>query len=508
MARVRRLAAVDLGAESGRVVLGELRGSGIVLRVAHRFENRPVRLPDGLHWNLAGLFEHVLTGLAAAAGDGRLDGVGVDAWGVDYGLLDARGRLLGLPYHYRDERTSPAMVATVHQLVGREELYRRTGIQTLAINTIFQLFAERDGAALAAADRLLFIADLIAMWLSGVPACEATGASTSGLLDATSGRWAHDIIARLGLPDRPFAVEPVQPGATLGPLLDIHSQAGHARGAPVRAVASHDTACAFLAAPISGPGAAILSSGTWSLLGVELAEPRLGADAAAFNLTNERGVEGTIRLLRNVMGLWLVQEARRALAERSGQAVGYEQLARAAAAHESPVALFDPDDELLLRGGDLPAKIEALCRGSGQPPPSTPGALVRSILASLACKYRLVAEQLELVTGRAIETVHVVGGGCHNQLLCQLTADLLGVPVLAGPEEATALGNALLQARALGDVASLAQMRELSRRSTVPVRYEPADPYAEKTYERFLALTGLGSPEPAARRGERREELV
>jgi rhamnulokinase len=498
MGEALALAAVDLGAESGRVAVGQLNGDRVRLEVAHRFANRPLWLPDGLHWNLPRLFVDVLEGLGKAAEGGRLAGIGVDAWGCDYALLDGQDRMLGLPFHYRDEeRTSPEVMAGAHARVGRAELYRRTGIQTMPINSVFQLSAEAGGAAAAGAERIAMIPDLVGLWLTGTLANEVTAASTTGLLEAHGRRWAVDLAQRLGLPRRPFTGEVVPPGTELGDVLEGHAEtAGAGAGSPVRTVAGHDTASAFAAAPLASPRGAVLSSGTWSLLGLELEEPELGPEAAAFNLTNERGVGGTIRLLRNVMGLWLVQECRRVW-EAQGSAHGYEELRELACRARPDVALFDPDHESLLHGGDMPGRIAQLCASSDQPAPDDQGELVRSILVSLACKYRMVLEQLTVVSGRRIDVVHVVGGGARNELLCQLTADLLQRPVLAGPIEATALGNVLVQALAVGEVSSLAEMRELSARSASPRRFEPTTSQpATETYQRFLAVTGLSTSRP------------
>jgi len=488
----RAFAAVDLGADSGRVVLGRVEHDTVSLEVVHRFANRAVRLPDGLHWNILGLFADTLEGLALAAAKAPLSGVGIDAWGCDYGLLDGSSHLLGLPFHYRDGRTH-GMDERVHERVSREELYSVTGIQTMAINTIFQLMAQADGPALAQAQRIALVPDLFALWLTGVLANEATAASTTGMLDARSGDWARSLIERLGFPAAPFSIDPVEPGSLLGPVLSLHSEtAGDATGVPVRTVAGHDTAAAFVATPLLSPRDAVLSSGTWSLLGLEVSEPFLGADAAALNLTNERGLDGTTRLLRNVMGLWLLQECRRHWAA-TGTPWDYDELHSLASSAPAEIALFDPDDDSLLTPGDMPARITALCRSCGQRPPGTAGEMVRSILVSLACKYRLVLERLEQVTESTIERVHVVGGGARNAPLCQLTADLCGRPLLAGPDEATALGNVLIQARAAGVLnGSLAELREVASASARTVTYEPADDRrAAGTYARFLAVTGV-----------------
>ena len=328
--------------------------------------------------------------------------------------------MLGLPFHYRDSRTD-GMVARAHERVPRAELYEVTGIQTMPINTVFQLLADVGTHALAGAARIALVPDLISSWLSGELVNELTNASTTGLLDARSGTWARALVERLGLPAAPFETDPVEPGTHARP--DPRPPRGRR---PVHLVASHDTASAYVAAPLRGAGAAILSSGTWSLLGLELDEPVLTAQACEYNLTNERGVDGTIRLLRNVMGLWLVQQC------AARWDASYEELAGLAVAARADVPLFDPDDEALLRPGDMPARIADACAALGQDRPDDRGEIVRSILTSLACKYRLVLERLEAVTGREVDVVHVIGGGVRNELLCALTADVLGRPVLPG----------------------------------------------------------------------------
>ena len=490
-------AAVDLGATSGRVLTGRLADGRVELREAHRFPNRPVQLPDGLRWNLLHLFTEALDGLRAAAAAGPLAGVGVDSWGVDYALLDGRGRVLGLPFHYRDGRTA-GMVERAFGRVPAEDLYARTGIQTLPINTVFQLLADEGSAALDAAERFALVPDLFALWLSGELANESTAASTTGLLDARSGRWALDVVERLDLPRQLFA-DVVEPGTPLGPLLPAHAeQVG--RGAPpaVYAVAGHDTASAFAGAPLADEHAAVLSSGTWSLLGLELPAPVVTDAAREANLTNERGIDGTTRLLKNVMGMWLLEESRRSWA-RAGREPAYEELFRLAEAHTGETPVFDPDEEAFLAPGDMPARIAAACERSGQAPPADPGALTRSILLSLACKYRWTLERLEAVTGREVRRIHVIGGGARSRLLCRMTADLTGRELLAGPVEATALGNVLCQARGAGVLGSLDELRAVAVASASPEAHEPSEQRdgAEATYRRFLDLTGLGHPTTA-----------
>lgn len=486
-------AAIDLGAESGRVALGRFERGQVSLEVVHRFDNRPVWLNDGLHWDLPKLFADSLDGIAHAAGRCRLDGIGIDSWGVDYGLLDDSHRLLGLPFHYRDRRTE-GMIDAVHAKVTREALYARTGIQTMPINTVFQLMSEVDSAAQRTAQRLAFVPDLFGLWLTGELVNEATIASTSGLLGVSDGRWAREVVTRLGLSEAPFAHDPVEPGTPIGTVLERHDAAsGGAAGARVSTVAAHDTASAFVATPLRGPRDAVLSSGTWSLLGTETEQPVLDARALEYNFTNERGVGGRIRLLRNVMGLWLLQECRRAW-ERTGASSGYEELIALAEAAKPNVALFDPDDESLLAPGEMPARLRAACSGQPEPPMDEPGNVVRSVLTSLACKYRFVLDRLQQVTGRRFEVLHIVGGGARNRLLCQLTADLTRLPVSAGAVEATALGNILVQALAAGALADVAQARELSAASAGPTIYEPrSERHSTETYERFLAVTGVAA---------------
>lgn len=485
-------AAIDFGASSGRVLAGRFDGERVTLTEAARFPNRPVDLPDGRHWDLLGLYAQALEGLRQVAGaDGALAGVGVDTWAVDYGLLDRQGRLLGLPYHYRDHRTDGMMERSFAR-VSREAQYAVAGIQTMPINTVFQLEAERGSAAIEAADRIALIPDLLAHWLGGDLVNEATNASSTGLLDARTGTWSHDLIGRLGLPGVLFGPT-VEAGTTIGrlrPALGLGD-------AKVHAVGSHDTASAFAAAPVTGEGgttSAILSSGTWSLLGLELDAPVLTDAARDANLTNERGVDGTIRLLKNVMGLWLEQELSRTWNIHAAE------LQRLAGEADPDVAVLDIDDPAFLAPDDLPALIAEHCRRTDQTAPATKGETVRTIFVSLACRYRWVLEQLEAVTGRTIRTIHVVGGGVRNELLCRLTADVTGRTVLAGPVEGTGMGNVLVQLRAAGELGSLAELRALAAASARPRAYEPAPDRAaaEDLYRRFLTVAALDAPTTTA----------
>ena len=393
----------------------------------------------------------------------------------------ARGRCIGNPLHHRDGRGA-SFVDEAFRRVPVEEVYETTGIQLLPINTLFQLLALEGSSALERAETLLLIPDLLGYWLTGEKIAEATNASTTQLLDARSGDWARDLIERLRIPAH--VLPPVvEAGSVVGGLLPAVAQGtGLARETPVVAVASHDTASAVVAMPGKGAGAAYISSGTWSLVGVELDEPALTSEARTANLTNERGFGGTIRLLRNVMGLWLVQECRRAWA-REGSSLEYAELADLAAAAPPGGPLFDPDLPDLLAPGDMPRRVGALCETTSR------RVVLRAIFESLACKYRFVLDELERVTARTIDTVHVIGGGARNAFLCRLTADISQRVVLAGPVEAAALGNALVQLHAFGDVGGTEEMRELVRRSSAPVEYVPSsDPMWSSLYDRFLTI--------------------
>ena len=474
-------AAVDLGASSGRVMVARVAPDGLDLQEAHRFPNRPVRTSGTLHWDILGLYAGVLDGLRAAGRDaGQLDGVGIDSWAVDHGLLDADGALLGNPVHYRDARHATAVPA-VHAVVPPEELYRVTGLQHLPFNTVFQLAAARGDARLAAAHTLLLVPDLLAHWLTGAVGAEVTNASTTGLLDASSRQWADGLLDRLGLPRALFP--PLrQPGERLGELRDdVLAETGLAGPVPLTAVGSHDTASAVVGVPAAVERFAYISCGTWSLVGVELGKPVLTEESRAAGFTNELGVDGTVRYLRNVMGLWLLQESLRTWAA-AGLPADLPDLLAAAARVPAFTALVDPDDDRFLPPGDMPARIAQVCAETGQTPPQSQAETVRCILDSLALAYRRTVRRAAELSGRDVEVVHVVGGGARNTLLCQLTADACGLPVMAGPVEAAALGNALVQARAGGVLGGgLAEMRALLRQ-TQDVRLHLPTPGAEDAW--------------------------
>lgn len=490
-----RYLALDLGAESGRGVVGAFDGEKLTLEETHRFGNGPVRMGETLHWDLPHLVAELRTAIGKAAQSGPLASLGVDTWGVDFGLLGPTGELVGLPVHYRDARTN-GVIEQVYNIVPKEEIFARVGIQTMPLNTLFQLkaLADRSPRLLDAAQTLLFMPDLLHYYLTGRVAVEYTIASTSQMLGYKDGtpQWVEDILGRLEIPSR-LLTEVVPAGADYGTLSLAEAEVTGAGPVRVVAPAGHDTAAAVAAVPASeGDNWAYLSSGTWSLLGVEVPEPIMTPEAAALNVTNEGGVAGTIRLLKNIGGLWLVQECRRAYA-RLGSERSYDQLTRLAAEAEPLAALVDPDHPSLLAPPDMPRAIRELCQFTGQTPPEGIGATIRCCLDSLGLKYRIVLNALERLTGRTITNLHIVGGGSQNYLLNQIAADATGRVVLAGPVEATAMGNALLQAVAAGRLSSLAELRAVVRASFPIQTFEPDPAMAarwDEAADRFNRMWG------------------
>jgi rhamnulokinase len=486
----KRLLAFDLGAESGRAVLGRFDGQRVALEVVHRFANGPVRLLDALHWDVLRLFAEMQTGLQKCVAEhSGIDSLGVDTWGVDFALLGRGDVLLGNPRHYRDPHTE-TILEEAFARVPRAEVYRHTGLQFLRINTLFQLLALQRARSplLDVAERLLFMPDLFHFLFTGVKANEATIASTSQMLDPRTTRWASELLKKFGIPAA-WLGEVVPAGTVLGRLRSSVASDCGVEGAPVVvAPASHDTASAVAAVPARGDNWAYISSGTWSLMGVELDTPRIDDEALAANFTNEGGFGGTTRFLKNIMGLWLVQECRRSW-EKAGRSYTYDELTRLAEAAPALASLVDPDDAGFMLPADMPTALGEFCRRTGQTVPVGPGAVVRCALESLALKYRWVVDRLETLLQKRIEVIHVVGGGSQNALLCQLTADACGRLVLAGPVEATAVGNVLTQAIGLGLVGTLAEGREIVRRSFETVAYEPRDASRWRdAYQRFLEL--------------------
>ena len=484
--------AFDLGAESGRAVLGALAEDRLTIHEVRRFPNAPLSLADHIHWNVYALFEEMKAAMreTASAIGGRPSSLGVDTWGVDFGLLARDGSLLGLPFCYRDHRNAGAMEDYL-KLVPRSDLYEATGIQFMPFNTLFQVYAmvrERSPLLDAAAD-LLFMPDLFNFLLTGRKAAELTIASTSQLLDPRTKAWIPGLFQAMGL-SKKILQDLVEPGTVIGEMSEDIAMATGFRHVPVVATASHDTAAAVAAVPAEGRRWAYISSGTWSLVGVELKDPVISEKSLDANFTNEGGLGGTVRFLKNVSGLWLVHGCRKAWS--AGSPLSYEELVRAAAEAPPFAALVDPDDPTFLNPPDMPEAIEDYCRRTGQEPPATKGAVVRSLLESLALKYRQVIAQLGEVLGHPIEKIHVIGGGSRNGLLCQLTADATGLPVVAGPAEATAVGNILVQAMATGLVASPAEIRAIIRRSFELRTYAPSGSGAawDEAGSRFRQIRG------------------
>jgi rhamnulokinase len=487
---------VDLGAESGRVVAGLFDGQRIRLEEIHRFSNGAVHVAETLRWDVLRLWSEIQSGLAKAAhslGSSALS-IGVDTWGVDYVLMGRGGELLGMPYHYRDPRTSGVMEHSFSR-VARRDIFATTGLQFMPINTLYQLIAmqQANPRLLAMAERFLMIPDFINWLLCGSQVVEFTNATTTQCLDATTRAWATDLLRKFEIPTDMFP-QVVAPGTRLGKLRsDVAQRSGLAR-LEVVVPATHDTGSAVAAVPTENTGAAnwaYISSGTWSLMGLELPQPILTPQALEWNVTNEGGIDGTYRLLKNIMGLWLVQECRRSF-ERSGKNLSYAELTHLAAEATPFQSLVDPDAAQFLAPPDMPGELRAWCRARGQKEPLSEGQLVRTSLESLALKYKLVLSRLEELAGSKVEVIHIVGGGTQNELLNQFTANACGRPVVAGPIEATALGNVLVQARSAGALSSLAELRAVVRASSALKHYEPRDRAAwADAYGRFLELLSM-----------------
>lgn len=492
MAKDSKFLAIDFGAESGRALLGIIENDKLRLQEIHRFPNGPAPALGHMHWDILRQFTEVKHGLRLALQEtgGKLDGVGVDTWGVDFGLFGADGELLGNPFHYRDSRTN-GMPDEAFKIVPREEVFERTGIQFMQLNSLYQLFsmARSGSTALRAADKLLFMPDIFNYWLTGEMVSEFSIASTSQFYDPRACDWAREMLDKLGIPSH-IMPKIVPPGTVIGPLAaPLVEELGAGEGVPVIAPACHDTGSAVAAVPATGEGHAYLSSGTWSLMGVELTEPLINADSLRWNFTNEGGVAGTFRFLHNIMGLWLVQECRRTWLA-AGNELSYAELTRMAADAEGFVSIVDPNASLFLTPGDMPSRIQQFCRETGQPVPETVGQIVRCALDSLALCYRDTLEKLDHMLGRRHDPVHIVGGGTQNTLLSQLTADVTGRRVVAGPIEATAIGNVLVQAMARGYVSSVSEIRQIVRNSFELTTYE-SRPSAkiDSAYELFKSVS-------------------
>lgn len=461
-----------------------------MLEEAHRFANGPVWVRNSLHWNVLHLFTEIKNGLAQVVREHGADlvSLGLDTWGVDFALLDEQGELLGNPYHYRDRRTD-GMLEEAFRRVPRDEIFAQTGIQFMQLNTLYQLLSMvvQESPLLSIAHTLLMMPDLFNYWLTGRQVSERTIASTSQCLNPNTGDWARSLVETLGIPAH-ILPKIVEPATVLGELLPAITEETEATGVSVVAPGCHDTASAVAAVPAESDSYAYLSSGTWSLMGAEIAEPMINAASLDYNFTNEGGVCGTIRLLKNITGLWLIQECRRTWADE-GEALSYDEITHLAETAPPFAALIDPDAGEFLAPGDMPARIREYCARTGQAVPASKGSIARTALESLALKYRWTLEKLEEILGQRVETLHIVGGGSQNRLLNQLTADAVGRPVVAGPVEATAAGNVLMQMLALGYINSIEEGREMIRRSFETTFYLPqATDIWEEAYTRSLNL--------------------
>ncbi|MEX2112164.1 MAG: rhamnulokinase family protein [Pirellulales bacterium] len=491
----RAYLAIDLGASSGRHVAGLFDGRALTLAEMHRFDNGPTAAAGHLYWDVLALWDHVVEGLRAAAAShaGQITSVGVDTWGVDFALLGRGDELLANPVHYRDARTD-GLLERAFEIVPRERIFAQTGLQFMQFNTLYQLWAMQlaGSSVLDAAERMLMMPDLFHWLLTGEKSNEQTNATTTQFFNPRTNAWSRDLLAAFDIPDR-IVSNVAPPGTTLGPLTSQVAAATGLQHVKVVLPGTHDTASAVAAVPAMGapterPNWCYISSGTWSLMGAEVPQPVINDDCLRLNFTNEGGVGGTTRLLKNIAGLWLVQECRRVW-NQQGAAHSWDDLNRLASAARPLVSLVNPDDPAFLAPADMPAAIRQACRRAGQPVPADEGAVIRCALESLALRYRVVLAWLEQLVGGRIETIHVVGGGAQNKQLCQATADACQRTVLAGPVEATAIGNVLVQAIAAGDIASMSQAREIVRNSFAVQRYEPQNAAAwDEAFARFRQL--------------------
>ncbi len=483
--------AFDIGASSGRTLLGTLQNDNISTQELHRFSNGVVDLLGSLHWNIVDLYENIKQGMKRCASEitDRPESMAVDTWGVDYALFASDGNLLGLPYGYRDHRTD-GMMEEFFKIIPRDRVYELTGIQFMQLNTLFQLFAmaRAKSPLLNIVSDLLFTPDALSYFLTGIKKTEFTIATTSQLYNPIKGDWEDELFGALGI-SKSIMQEIIPPGTVLGNLLPGIAQEVGLQSIPVVATASHDTGSAVAAVPAEGNDWAYISSGTWSLVGIEIREPIINSQSLAFNFTNEGGVGGTFRFLKNCMGLWPIQQCRKAWSTK--QEISFDELTQLAASAKPFAAIIDPDYQGFLNPPDMPEAIRAYCRATGQTPPDNPADMTRSILEGLALKYRYIFDQLKELHPQPIRRIHIIGGGTQNKLLCQFTADATGIPVVAGPVEATAIGNIMVQAMGLGIVDSPAEIRRIIANSFELEKYEPQDTKQwDEAHERFVSIVG------------------
>lgn len=489
MAETNNYLAIDLGAESGRTILGALRDGRIALTETHRFPNEPVRLPDGIYWDILRLWTEIKAGIAKTVKGGvKLDSLGVDTWGVDFALLDKNGNLLGNPHHYRDVRTD-GILDEAFRLMPREEIFAHTGIQFMQFNSLYQLLAmvQDNSPVLEVAHTFVTIPDLLNFWLSGEISNEFTNATTTQCFDPRQNSWAIPVLDALGIPTHLFD-SVTDPGTLIGTLLPVVNEETGAGDVKVVIPACHDTGSAVVAVPAQNQDFAWISSGTWSIMGAEVKEPVLTERALQYNFTNEGGVFDTWRLSKNIMGLWIIQECRRAW-QRHGKDHSYDEMILLAAEANPFLAVIDPDDDAFFHPGDMPQKIQDICHKTGQPIPQSHGEILRVALESLALKYRWVLARLEGLVDKEFSPIHIIGGGTQNRLLNQFTANATGRTVVTGPIEATAIGNLLIQTIGLGHLDTLADAREVVRNSFDVEDYHPLNRNGwDEAYKRLLNL--------------------
>lgn len=492
MTKPLKMLAFDFGASSGRAILGIFDGNKLITEELHRFSNDPVNVRGNFYWDILRLFHEIKQGIIKCVNVGHkdIDSIGIDTWGVDYGLLDERGNLLGNPYHYRDTRTDGIM-EEVFKIIPKGELYQKTGIQFMKFNTIFQLYSTKlnTPSMLDQAKTLLFIPDLLNYFLTGVKVTEYSIASTSQLLDPQTRTWSDEILDKLELP-RQMLTDIVPSGTIIGKLSKTLAQELGIGEVNVVASASHDTASAVTAVPAANRDYVYISSGTWSLMGVEADEPIINEMSSQLAFTNEGGVSNKIRFLKNIMGLWLVQECKRQW-NKEGDNCSFAELEKLAREAKPFVSFVDPDDDSFMTPGNMPEKIRAFCKKTNQPVPESKGEVIRCVLQSLALKYRKTVESLEQILGKELPVVHMVGGGIKDTLLCQFTANATGKKVIAGPVEATSIGNLMTQAMALGKINSLQEIRQVVKNSVATTEYLPENiEQWNQAYDRFCSFCG------------------
>jgi len=481
--------AFDLGASSGRAILGTLEKGNLELTEIHRFKNQMIRIHGSYYWNIYSLFDELKTGLKKCVNEHKIqpDSIGIDTWGVDYSLVSDSGQLIGLPFAYRDHRTDNIM-EEFFKVLSKQETYALSGIQFMQFNTLFQLFASRkeSHSRLNVATDLLFTPDTLNYLFTGKKKIEYTIASTSQMLKPGKAEWEEKLVTTCGMPQKILG-EIVQPGEVIGTILEEIQEDTGSVEIPCIAVASHDTASAIVSVPAEAGNWAYLSSGTWSLLGIESPTPLVSEETLKMNFTNEGGVDGTTRFLKNIMGMWLIQECKRIWDEE--REMDWQEIVDMCHETEHFRCLINPDDPMFLNPGNMPKAIQEFCRKTGQPVPETKGEVARCIYDSLVLKYKYTIRQIESVTGNKIDKLHIIGGGARNQMLNQLTADAIGIPVLAGPTEATAIGNLMIQAKALGEVSSLPEIRKIVKSSFEPLQYTPTKSIDwDSAYEKFLQI--------------------